>query len=288
MTRKTHNLRRALLKRLLIATISTGLLFAQLVSPANALVSEGETVKGIQNFDIAVNGSSYDFFDLGSLCVEIDGSPLNKFGVDSVTLGGVKFYNFGVSSDFDLSSSGCTHRLWMVEDVESFESVQFRLNTALLSNGDHEVKITIRNDSDTCSGTCIPDAETFFTFSSLNSGSSGPVIYFNSELFNCADCLAIGLPYNLTATFGVSSLGEPVKVSSHLKVKGTWQKYFPAVYKNKKWVLSSITVWGPTWLEVKAQFKNGKSWYYKQLLKPRYRFAVSGPSEVRVGRSATS
>ena len=256
-------------------------------SSTHAAVSEGETVRGMQSFEIPVTIPTYEYdfqFELGSLCVEVDDQPLNKFGLSSITLGGVEFTDFGASSDFSISASGCTHRLRYVEDVESFDSVQFRLNTALLSNGDHQVKVVVRNDADTCLGDCIPDYETYFSFTTLNVSTTGPVIYFNPELFNCADCLAIGLPYSITATFGTSSWGSPTRVSSHLKLNGLWQNYAGASYKNKKWVLAPITIWGDTWVEVKASFKNGKSWYYKQLLRPRHRFSVSGSDEFRVGR----
>jgi SH3-like domain-containing protein len=175
----------------------------------------------------------------------------------------------------------------MEEDVQSFDSVDFTLDTALLSNGKHEIEVTIENDSSTCSGECIPDSVTTFSFTASNKSLLPPKIYFNPEIWNCADCMAIGIPYTLTATFGSSALGAPKEVSLHTKVNGVWGKYSSAKFKNKKWVFPPITMNANTWIEVKAKFGT-RNWYYKQLLKPARRMIVSSPSEVRVGKSGTA
>jgi hypothetical protein len=261
--------------------------FSIFADTADAEIQDGETVSGTQEFNVSVYASNYDYFDMGKLCLAVDGVPINKYNIWKVRLGNVQYFDFGSSTLFNLNSLGCTTRLYMDEDITAFDSVSFSLNTALLSNGSHELEITVQNTSMVCSGGCIPDSTTTLSFDSENNSLVPPNIYFNPELWNCSDCLAIGLPYTLTATFGSSALGSPSQVSLHYKSNGIWGQYTQAKFKNKKWVFAPLTLSSNTWIEVRAKF--GKlNWYYKQLLKPTHRISVASPDEVRVGNSGTA
>jgi hypothetical protein len=258
--------------------ITTAVLSLLWADSTYAAVQDGDTVSGVTSFSVQINynpSNDYpgQFWGLDKICVYLDETPIDSYQKKIVVEGNDDPF----SSSVDLyPESGCASDSnnstfsW----VSGFQSIDFSLNTALIANGDHILSVVLV-DYDGL------EAPTNLNFTTYNTKFYPPDLSFNSEIFDCYDCLAIGVPYLLSWTFGTSASGNPTEVSSSLKLNNKWGSWTKAGRKNDKYT-TKITLPGKTWIQVRAKW-GGKYYYYKQLLNPGYTFVVSGPSNVRVG-----
>lgn len=268
-----------------VSIIASLALSCVLTNGSVASVQDGETVSGVASLSVEVNYDSAaksrgDFWYLDKICVYVDQIPIDTYQ-KKVTASGMSdpyLKTFDLYPKAGCASESNTDLFYFIED---FRSIDFNLNTSLLANGDHVISVVLVDTDGIKAPTYLN-----FTTSNTNIKFAVPNITFNSEIFNCYDCLAIGVPYLLSWSIGASAKGSPAEVSSRLKLNNKWRGWTKAGRKNGKYI-AKINLPGKTWIEVRAKW-DGKYYYYKQLLNPGYTFVVNGPDTVRVGKTGTA